>query len=112
MENYRSPLIDSIISQLACRKLRYFLLACVTESWRHRKSFLTGIVLKVPTIGGGSFYFPKEKDEAKRFFKEASPRMQIRIPCLFSRIVKISIPNVLHEPQRHNSPADISPPFG
>ena len=85
------------------------MLVYVTESCRYTKSLLTGIVLKVTTMGGGYFDFPKEKDEAKRFPEEASPLLQIRILCLLSRITKISIPNVFHEPQGHKSPADISP---
>ena len=71
VENNLSPVTASISLLLAHRKLRYLLLADVTGSCRPRPYFLNGIVLKVPTMGGRDFDFPKKiqgKKVSKRIF--------------------------------------------
>ena len=63
-ENAPYPVMAQINSVLVRCKLRYFLFVEVTGFRKPRTDFLTGIVLRVPTMGE-SFLTFRRKDEAK-----------------------------------------------
>ena len=60
MENSIPPVTAPISSLLTHSELRYFVLADFTGYCRPRTDFLTGIILKVPMVGGRDFVFPKK----------------------------------------------------
>ena len=70
VENFLSPVMAPIISLIACIELRYLLLADVTGSCRPRMTFLDGIVLKFPMIGGRDLYIFEEKMRRKGIMKK------------------------------------------
>ena len=58
--NFLSPVTAPIISMLTRSKIRYFLLADVTGYYRYRRYLLTGVIIKVSTMGGRDVDFPKK----------------------------------------------------
>ena len=60
--------------------LTYFSCFGVTVFSSTSPNFLTGILLRSPTMGGVVFVFPK-KDEAKRFPKSSFPLLLMRLAC-------------------------------
>ena len=109
VENTLASVTDPISSLLKRIKLRYHSFSDVTGYCRYGPDLFTVVVLKVPMMSGGDLYFLK-KNEAKRFPKEAS-LLQQGVPCISSRVVKISIPIGSHKPLWRNYPEDISLPF-
>ena len=110
VENYYLPVTAPIILQIARSELLYFSFADVTGLCRTIPDFFTDNVLRVPTIGGRVFDFPK-----KRLGKKVSCRKipAPRTPVLYlsSRVAKIPTPIGPHMPPWRNSPEDILPPF-
>ena len=66
-----SPMTDPISSLLTYIKIRYFSLDYFARSCRPRSDFLAVIILKVPTMCGIGFDFPKKrqgKNISRRIF--------------------------------------------
>ena len=93
-------------STLARCELSFFSYADTIGFSRPRSHFLTGIVLKVPAMGGRVSYF-LIKGEARRFHGEVSPFWRRQIPYPSSIIAGISIPIGSHAQWLHNFSVDI-----
>ena len=86
VENYISPSMVLINSVLAHANLGIFHWLVSPFFWP-RPDLLTGIALKVSTLGGRDFGFPKNRQE-KKFSVEAYPLLHTNIPCFLSLIEK------------------------
>ena len=91
------PLTATISLLLARSELRYIFLTNEIRACSPEPDLLTGIVLKVPTMGGKDFGFQKKR-QSKIFPEEASTLLRSCVPCILSRVAKISIPVGSHKP--------------
>ena len=108
--NFASPVTARINYVLAYCKLRYFLFTDSTGLRRPRPDFLTGIVIRVPTMGERYFFFPKKR-YGNFFPRSPSPFLKTLLSYYLWCVKEKFTPIVLRIPSCYNFPGNISPRF-
>ena len=107
VEKLLVPVTKLTNSMLASFELSIFLCADVTGFCRPRPDFLTGIIRKVPMLGGGGGMSFQIRRKARRVWREVSTLLRRQIPYPLSSVAGISILIGSRRKWLRRSPVDI-----